>query len=184
MGKHSTPCKYVQVHHWCRLCNSPGEARSRGTAGCREAESGRGRTRSPASSCRVARPLRPHGAGRGAGPLAGQAAPRRAPAVPCLRGLTVGRRGHAEVPRRAQRGVCSGAKRRFLALEHQAGRSLLRYPGQLQRRLLSRPVPSCPADRGAWPRRRGGEHHHPGLFKERGSRARESQSSRAGSPSG
>lgn len=28
MGKHSTPCRYVQVHHWCRLRNSPAHARS------------------------------------------------------------------------------------------------------------------------------------------------------------
>lgn len=118
--------------------------------------------------------------------LAGRAAPRRAPAVPCLRGLTVGRRCHAELPRRAQRGVRSGAKRHFLALEHHGWSLPAAVPGSASEEapVPSRPFPSCPTGGGARPRRRGGEHRHPGLFKERGSRARESQSSRAGSPSG
>lgn len=155
------------------------QAQSRGTASCREAESGCGSTRSPASSSGVARPLRPHGAGRGAGPLAGQAAPRRAPAVPCSRGLTVGRRCHAEVPQSVREGFGVGKKGVSLHLNTTAGHSLLRYPGQLQGRL-----PSSPADGGVWPCRRGRKRCHPGLFKERDSRARKSQSSRARSPSG
>lgn len=65
------------------------------TAGCREEESG----------SRVARPLWPHGAGWGASPLAGQVAPRQAPAVPCSPGLTVGSRCHAEVPWNVREGL-------------------------------------------------------------------------------
>lgn len=82
MGKHSTPCKYV--HHWCHLCSSPGLAgfamlvlpgAGWGTAGCQRAESSSVLAHSLASSSRVARPLRPHGAGLEAGLLAGHTAP-------------------------------------------------------------------------------------------------------------
>lgn len=64
------------------------QARGQGTAGCQEEE----------SSSRVARPVWPHGAGWGAGPLAGQAASRQGPAVSCSLGLTVGSSCHSEVP--------------------------------------------------------------------------------------
>lgn len=184
MGKHSTPCKYVQVHHWCRLCNSPGEARSWGTAGCREAESGRGRTRSPASSCRWRGPYGRMGLGEEPARWLEKRPPAEPRQSPACEGWPWGVGVTQRCPGGLREGFAAGQKSVSSRLSTTAGRSLLRYPGQLQRRLLSRPVPSCPAAGGAWPRRRGGEHRHPGLFKERGSRARESQSSRAGSPSG
>lgn len=116
MGKHSTPCTYVQVRPWCRQCNPPGEARfavpPRRGAGRRWLPGGPARPRLGPLPC-------PHPAGW-RGPYgrpglgeAGQAAPRRAPAVPCSPGLTAGPRRLAEVPRGVREG--SGAGRNGVA---------------------------------------------------------------------
>lgn len=147
MGKHSTPCKYVQVIAGAVCVNSVGQARvavlpagALLTAG--RLESGHGWTCSPASSSGVARPLRPHGAGWGTSPLAGQVASRLAPPVPCSQGLTVGRRCHTALPW-SQGGNCTwGKKGVSLHLNAMAGPSLLCYLGQLQGRL-----PSCVGQR-------------------------------------
>lgn len=123
MGKHSTPCKYV--HHWCHLCSSPGPAgfavlvlpgAGWGTADCQRAESSSVLTHSLASSSRVARPLRPLGAGRGAGLLAGHTAPCPAWQSPAPEGSPRAMGVMEKCPGVSERGL-ERRKRCFLALE-------------------------------------------------------------------
>lgn len=123
MGKHSTPCKYV--HHWCHLCSSPGPPKfamlvlpGEGLGHCWLPGS-RVQQRpdhSLASSSRVARPLRPHGAGRGASPLAGHTAPCRACQSPAPEGWPRAVGVVEKCPGVSERGL-ERRKRRFLALE-------------------------------------------------------------------
>lgn len=143
-------------------CRAP----SRGTAGRRQAESGPQQQggQAPMAARGWAR-SRPPGWTRGA---------HRAPVVPCWAWAC---RRHAEVPQSVREGFGAGQKRCFLALEHHGWSLPAAVPrsasgeasGELQGQLQGR----------------GGRGHpHPILFKERDSRGRKSQSSRAGSPSG
>lgn len=92
-------------------------------------ESGHGWTRSPASSSGVARPLRPHGAGRGASLLAGQVVSRLAPPVPCSPGPPVGHRCHTAVPWGIRGGFGPGKKGVSLHLNTMAGHFPAGIPG-------------------------------------------------------
>lgn len=144
MGKHSTPCKYVQVRHWCRLCSAQGQARFVVLPGaeplCHQLPGGHVQLWRDPLPCLQQQGGEAPTATRGwarSGPLAGQAVPRQAPAVPCSWGLTVGHRCHAGVPQGVREGLGVGKISVSLHMNTTAGHSLLRYPGQRQGRLLS-----------------------------------------------
>lgn len=122
MGKHSTPCKYVQERRWCRLCSAQGQARFVVLPGaeplCRRPPGDRLRPWRDPLPC-----LPPQG---GEAPTATRGWTSGAPPSPSSPLLLRAARG-AQVSRRgapgSQRGVWSGKNRCFLAREHH-GRSL------------------------------------------------------------
>lgn len=141
MGKHSTPCKYV--HHWCCLCNSPGQARFAvlpGTGpghcwlpgGIVQQQGGE----APMAAWGWVR-SRPAGWSSGTPP---------SPSSPLLARADHGEQVSCRGALKCQRGVGVGRKGVFLHLNTTAGHSLRQYLCQLQGKL-----PSHPTDGGPWP---------------------------------
>lgn len=170
MGKHSTPCKYV--HHWCHLCSSPGPAGFAmlvlpgvGAGHC-WLPGGRAQQHPdpfPGLQQQGARPLRPPGAGWGAGLLAGHTAPCQAWQSPAPEGWPRGIGVMKKCPGVSEKGL-ERRKRCFLALELHSWPLPTAIPGSARERLPFCPVPSHPVDGGVRPCRRGREPHRPGLF--------------------